>query len=145
MAYTITIGEFTWEPKRPVGQTRQFKADPSPWAYSRQPIKVEYADVAIFRDKGSSTRTIRVTGVTASDDRNEMLGELDAFTTFRRNGTETSCTITAGAEVYSNCKLMDIGAATIEPSADPLYHIAFELIFMQYDDGTRADLAAAEE
>ena len=110
MAYTITNGDFTWEPKRPIGQTRQFKCDPSPWEYSRQTIKVDYADVAVFRDKGSATRLIRVSGVTASDDRNEMLGELDAFTTLRRNGSSTSCTIVAGDETYTDCKLMEIAS-----------------------------------
>ena len=145
MAYTITNDTTIWEPKRPIGQERIFKCDPEPWGYRREAIKIDYADVSVFRDKGSSTRRITVTGITASDDRNEMLGELDTFTLLRRTGNSTDCTIVAGDETYDNCKLMEIARATIEPSTDPLYHIAFELIFMQYDDGSRAELASAEE
>ena len=139
MAYTITNDAFEWEPKRPIGQERVFKVDPEAWTFKREEIKVDFANVSIFRDKGSSTRRIRVTGMTASDDRNEMLGELDAFTALRDQSGNKTCTIVAGAETYEDCYLMEV-SGIIEPSADPLYHIAFELTFMQFDDGTTGTL-----
>jgi len=91
-------------------------------------------------------RTITVSGITASDDRNEMLGEIDAFTSLRGNADDgRECTITADGETYEGCVLMDAGNPTVEPSADPLYHIAFELTFLQFADGETPALAAAGE